>query len=106
MSKHIGLKGKVKRQLLGGRYDNVPTPFGTVKVNMEAVLNVQVWLDTEDNDPTSWDQSGRDDIQRELEQICERISAIYATGRSQATAAAQAEFDFSCSHGIGDAEGR
>lgn len=96
------LKGKKKSLLLAGHYHNVQTPFGTCKVNLEVTLGVQVWLDPEDNDPSAWGESGRDDIQRELVSICERISAIFAQGTRQADAAAQAEFDFSLVDGLGN----
>lgn len=95
------LKGKKRSLLLAGHYHNVQTPLGVCKVNLEVTLGVQVWLDPEDNDPGPWGESGRDDLQRELSAICERISAIFAQGTRQAEAAAQAEFDFSLVHGLG-----
>lgn len=96
------LKGRKRSLLLTGHYHNVATPFGTVKVNLEVTLGVQVWLDPENNDDCPWSESGRDDLQRELGQICERISAIFAQGSRQAEAAAQAELDFSLVDGLGN----
>lgn len=69
-------KGKSRRVLLRGSYFNVPAPWGVVRANCEVWLHVQVRVDQEDNDASSWDQSGGDDVPGVLEQIADRIAGL------------------------------
>lgn len=73
-------KGKVKKSLLRGVYYNVPSPWGTVKANVEVWLACQVWLDPQ-GDAEHWpDEVGGDDLRgvivQELDKIAERIAQL------------------------------
>lgn len=82
MRTHASHKGRNKRFLLRGTYLNVPSPWGTWKANMEVWLNVQVRLDSDDQDdrqcgPGESGDNGSDLLgghEPELEELLQRIA--------------------------------
>lgn len=81
MPTHSPLKGKAKKILLSGEYFNVPTPVGVARVAFEVTAHVQVRVDPQGDDVTPGSESGRDDLQRRLNEVVERLGEIIAVAK-------------------------
>lgn len=88
MTTHSTRKGKVKKTLLRGVYYNVPSPWGTVKANVEVWLHVQVRVgaDGENDRERGSGESGDHGpdlvgelIEEQLVGIAERIGQLVET---------------------------